>query len=92
MDVENNTVVATVATSPYQDPRNIAFDGTHMWVVCKSSDAIIKIDVRTNAVVEAFNTPSGTAPYNAVFDGFYMWVDAYGTNPGQIFKYLATHR
>jgi hypothetical protein len=82
-DPTTNTVLATVTT--YDGPRNTAFDGTYLWVVCKYASTIVKIDVRTDQIADTILLPAGSKPYNISFDGNYMWVS---DDNGKMYKYL----
>jgi YVTN family beta-propeller protein len=85
-DISSNQILATITTNP--DPRNIAFDGTYLWVSASASDVIMKVDPRTNSIIDTIQLPAGSGPYDVVFDGTHMWVDAQTPVPGLIYKYL----
>lgn len=53
-------------------PRGIAFDGSHIWVVNWGSHNVSKIDINNNAVVTS--VASGGGPQGIAFDGTHIWV------------------
>jgi hypothetical protein len=60
-DISSNQILATITTNP--DPRNIAFDGTYLWVSASASDVIMKVDPRTNSIIDTIQLPAGSGPY-----------------------------
>ena len=61
-------------------PRDLAFDGRHLWVVNLGSESVTKLS-RDGQTVGDF--PAGTLPQALTFDGRYVWV---ATSLGEVVK------
>jgi hypothetical protein len=59
------------------DPRDLAFDGTYLWLADSSRDMIHQLMIYSNRsdvdVVSSFNSP-GNNPVGLAFDGTYLWL------------------
>jgi hypothetical protein len=64
-------VVATFP-SPGQRPQDIAWDGTHFWVVDDSTDTIYKLNPSDCSVLSAFPAPDGNTQ-GLAWDGSHLW-------------------
>jgi len=60
------------------EPRYMAFDGTHVWVANWLSDNVSKIDITTTQVVATVAV--GTDPRGITFDGTHIWVTSWLSN------------
>ena len=54
------------------NPRGVAFDGTHVWVANLIDGSVSKIDAVTGGVVATVTV--GAFPYGVAFDGTHIWV------------------
>ena len=61
-------------------PRDLAFDGRHLWVVNLNSDSVTKLSLDGQTVGEF---PAGTLPQALTFDGRHVWV---ATSFGEVIK------
>lgn len=61
-------------------PRELAFDGRHLWVVNLGSESLTKLTLDGQTVDEL---PAGTLPQALTFDGRYLWV---ATSLGEVIK------
>lgn len=68
-----------------EDPRDLVFDGTHLWVANRGSNDLSRIDPVTGDGV-LVTLPGGVeGPESITFDGARIWVGAYGTESGPPF-------
>ncbi len=58
------------SASPPTDPK------TYMWVACRDSSSLSKLDAVTGALVATY--PVGTHPTGLAFDGTHIWVTQSG--------------
>jgi len=52
-------------------PREVAFDGSHVWVSNSGSNTVSKIDANTGIVAATIEV---SAPFGMAFDGTALWV------------------
>jgi hypothetical protein len=71
-NVANGSLVATYNTGG-DTPRNLTFDGTHLWAIHDSGTNIIT-KTRTSDGVVVGIVNSVADPMDMVFDGYYIWV------------------
>jgi YVTN family beta-propeller protein len=77
IDAVSNSVVATITSSLFAQPRAMAFDGSHVWAA-DWGGKVLKIDVISNEVVTSI--PVGNTPYDVAFDGIHLWVSNANSN------------
>jgi len=80
--------------APSDDIRDLAFDGTHLWLNDYTSEKLYKLDPITEEVLTSFD--SVTSPRALAFDGTYLWVvgfpDLYKISPatGEVLSSFST--
>ncbi len=60
------------------NPREMAFDGSSVWVANFTSNNVMRLDIKTGAVTAT--TPVGTGPLGLAFDGTNIWVSNFTSN------------
>ncbi len=78
--------VLNIFYPPYGD-RDMAFDGTYLWVSHWQTNSIYKYDTSNFALVASYDPPFPGHAHGLAWDGAYLWV---GEESGRIYKMTTT--
>jgi parallel beta-helix repeat protein len=75
--------VITSFSGPTNKLRDLAWDGSHLWVTSWNPRNIYKLDPSDGSVIDSFPAPFSDHPNGLSWDGEYLWV---GEQEGKIYK------
>ncbi len=73
--------------APTYGDRDMAFDGTYLWVSHWSTNSIYKYDTANFSLVASYDPPFAGHAHGLAWDGAYLWV---GEESGRIYKMNTT--
>jgi DNA-binding beta-propeller fold protein YncE len=72
--------VLSAGSYGFNEPRAIAFDGSHIWVADYGNNSVTELDASTGTLVQVLSRGYGFEPAAMAVDGPHIWVADYGAS------------
>ena len=79
---------STISSFPAPNPSGIAWDGSHLWIISRSSGGTVRQYTAAGSVMGSFSVAAITNGYDMAWDGKYLWcANRPSTGPYYIFRF-----